>query len=63
MPNDLEMLCWAGTSYAMANAHPEVLAATTNHTSSNEADGVAEIIEKLLLGVVPDGVPGGPDSA
>jgi hydroxymethylpyrimidine pyrophosphatase-like HAD family hydrolase len=57
------MLCWAGTSYAMANAHPEVLAATTNHTSSNEADGVAEIIEKLLLGVVPDGVPGGPDSA
>jgi hydroxymethylpyrimidine pyrophosphatase-like HAD family hydrolase len=33
MPNDLEMLSWAGTSYAMANAHPDVLAATTNHTA------------------------------
>jgi len=58
MPNDLEMLCWAGTSYAMANAHPEVLAATTHHTSANEADGVAEVIEKLLLGA-PGAVPGG----
>ena len=27
MPNDLPMLAWAGTSYAMANAHPTVLAA------------------------------------
>ena len=26
MPNDLAMLAWAGTSYAMANAHPSVLA-------------------------------------
>lgn len=51
MPNDLEMLSWAGTSYAMANAHPEVLAATTHRTSSNETDGVAEVIEKLLLGL------------
>ena len=25
MPNDLPMLEWAGTSYAMANAHPSVL--------------------------------------
>jgi hydroxymethylpyrimidine pyrophosphatase-like HAD family hydrolase len=49
MPNDLEMLAWAGTSYAMANAHPDVLAATPRHTSSNEADGVAEVIERLLL--------------
>ncbi len=48
MPNDLDMLGWAGTSYAMANAHPDVLAATTNHTSSNEADGVATVIEELL---------------
>ena len=24
MPNDLPMLEWAGTSYAMANAHPSV---------------------------------------
>ncbi|SCK21950.1 hypothetical protein H181DRAFT_01603 [Streptomyces sp. WMMB 714] len=53
MPNDLEMLDWAGTSYAMANAHPQVLAATTHVTSSNEADGVAEVIERLLLGTGP----------
>lgn len=50
MPNDLEMLSWAGTSYAMANAHPHILAATTRHTASNEEDGVAVIIEELLAG-------------
>ena len=27
MPNDLPMLTWAGTSYAMANAHPDVRSA------------------------------------
>jgi Cof subfamily protein (haloacid dehalogenase superfamily) len=50
MPNDLEMLGWAGTAYAMANAHPEVLAATARHAASNEDDGVARVIEELLLG-------------
>ena len=50
MPNDLEMLAWAGTSYAMANAHPAVLAATDRHTASNEEDGVARVIEELLAG-------------
>ncbi|MGW8377817.1 HAD hydrolase family protein [Streptomyces sp. ODS28] len=50
MPNDLEMLGWAGTSYAMANAHPEVLGATTHRTASNEDDGVAAVIERLLNG-------------
>ncbi|MEO3751779.1 HAD hydrolase family protein [Streptomyces sp. B6B3] len=48
MPNDLEMLGWAGTAYAMGNAHPEVLAATPRHTASNEDDGVALVIEQLL---------------
>ncbi|MGW7350195.1 Cof-type HAD-IIB family hydrolase [Streptomyces sp. NPDC054784] len=48
MPNDLEMLAWAGRSYAMANAHPAVLAATTDRTVSNEEDGVAVAIEELL---------------
>ncbi|MCI0384749.1 Cof-type HAD-IIB family hydrolase [Streptomyces sp. CNQ085] len=48
MPNDLEMLSWAGTSYAMANAHPAVLASTTHHTFANEEDGVAAVIERLL---------------
>ncbi|AOP50808.1 Cof-type HAD-IIB family hydrolase [Streptomyces lydicus] len=48
MPNDMEMLAWAGTSYAMANAHPEVLAATTARTASNNDDGVAVVIEQLV---------------
>ncbi|WP_236653502.1 HAD family hydrolase [Streptacidiphilus melanogenes] len=48
MPNDLPMLKWAGTAYAVANAHPEVLAATVRHTASHEDDGVAQVIEALL---------------
>ncbi len=48
MPNDLEMLAWAGSAYAVANAHPEVLAAVAQHTVSNEHDGVAAVLERLL---------------
>jgi hypothetical protein len=48
MPNDLAMLEWAGTSYAVANAHPHVLAATTHRTASNEDDGVARVIERII---------------
>jgi Cof subfamily protein (haloacid dehalogenase superfamily) len=48
MPNDLEMLAWAGASYAVANAHPDVLAAVARHTVSNEDDGVAAVIETLF---------------
>ncbi|RFS86848.1 HAD family phosphatase [Actinomadura spongiicola] len=48
MPNDLAMLTWAGTSYAVANAHPLVLAATTHTTSRNDDDGVAEVLERLF---------------
>lgn len=48
MPNDLAMLDWAGTSYAVANAHPHVLAATTHHTESNDEDGVARVIERIV---------------
>ncbi|MFE6687758.1 HAD-IIB family hydrolase [Streptomyces sp. NPDC057743] len=50
MPNDIEMLTWAGTSYAMANAHPDVLAVTTHRTESNNDDGVALAIELILQG-------------
>ncbi|WP_255308088.1 Cof-type HAD-IIB family hydrolase [Streptomyces marincola] len=50
MPNDLEMLGWVGTGYAMANAHPAVLAAAHRRTASNEEDGVALVIEELLSG-------------
>ena len=48
MPNDLAMLEWAGTSYAVANAHPRVLAATRYQTRSNDEDGVARVIERIL---------------
>lgn len=48
MPNDIEMLTWAGRSYAMGNAHPDVVAAATDRTASNNEDGVAVTIEKLL---------------
>jgi Cof subfamily protein (haloacid dehalogenase superfamily) len=48
MPNDLAMLGWAGTSYAVANAHPAVLAATTRRTVANEDDGVARVIERIV---------------
>ncbi|MEU3184877.1 Cof-type HAD-IIB family hydrolase [Streptomyces sp. NPDC006923] len=50
MPNDLEMLSWAGTSYAMGNAHPDVLASASGHTLTNNEDGVAVVIERILAG-------------
>ena len=50
MPNDLSMLAWAGTSYAVANAHPEVLAAVDHVIPANNEDGVAQVIEALFPG-------------
>jgi HAD superfamily hydrolase (TIGR01484 family) len=47
MPNDLPLLTWAGTSCAVANAHPEVLAAATHIIGSNDEDGVAEYLERI----------------
>ncbi|MGQ4434240.1 MULTISPECIES: Cof-type HAD-IIB family hydrolase [unclassified Streptomyces] len=48
MPNDVEMLTWAGQSYAMGNAHPAVLAAASGRTVDNNEDGVAVVIERML---------------
>ncbi|MFJ7261777.1 Cof-type HAD-IIB family hydrolase [Streptomyces globosus] len=48
MPNDVEMLRWAGTSYAMGNAHPDVVAAASGQTVANNEDGVAVVIERIL---------------
>ncbi|MER5742800.1 Cof-type HAD-IIB family hydrolase [Streptomyces sp. NPDC059913] len=48
MPNDVEMLRWAGTSYAMGNAHPAALAAATGRTATNAEDGVALVIERII---------------
>jgi Cof subfamily protein (haloacid dehalogenase superfamily) len=49
-PNDLPMLAFAGRAFAVANAHPAVLAAVTNHTASVDDDGVAQVLEALLRG-------------
>ncbi|MFF8957655.1 Cof-type HAD-IIB family hydrolase [Streptomyces sp. NPDC014894] len=53
MPNDVEMLTWAGVSYAMGNAHPDVLAVATDRTASNNEDGVALVIERILRDLPP----------
>jgi len=55
MPNDLPMLTWAGVSFAVANAHPDVLAAASHSCPSNADDGVACVVESLLTG--PRDVP------
>ena len=50
MPNDLSMLTWAGRGHAVANAHPEVLAAADAVCPSNDDDGVARTLEAVLAG-------------
>jgi hydroxymethylpyrimidine pyrophosphatase-like HAD family hydrolase len=49
MPNDIEMLRWAGRSYAVGNAHPLALEAADEHAPSIHDDGVAHVIEQLLV--------------
>ncbi len=51
MPNDLPMLRWAGRSFAVANADPEVLAVTTDRCPSNDEDGVAQVIEAQIVDI------------
>ena len=46
--NDLEMLERATYSFAMANAHPNVLSAARYTTLSNNEKGVERILEQLL---------------
>ncbi|GAA3011862.1 HAD hydrolase family protein [Streptomyces fulvorobeus] len=48
MPNDVEMLGWAGASYAMGNAHPDAVAAASGVTVTNNEDGVAVVVERIL---------------
>ena len=49
MRNDIPLLRWAGRGIAVANAHPDVLAAVAERIASNEDDGVARALEKMLL--------------
>lgn len=46
--NDLEMLGQADFSFAMANAHPNVLKAARYRTASNDQGGVESVLEALL---------------
>ena len=48
MPNDVPMLTWAGTSCAVANAHPAARAAATHVIASNDEDGVAAYLETVF---------------
>jgi Cof subfamily protein (haloacid dehalogenase superfamily) len=55
MPNDLPMIAAVaeagGRAVAVANAHPEVRAATTALTSGHDVDGVARYLEAVLADV------------
>lgn len=46
MPNDVEMLAWAGLGVAMANAAPIVQDAADYVTLGNDENGVAEVLER-----------------
>ncbi|MER5821926.1 HAD family hydrolase [Streptomyces mirabilis] len=48
MPNDIPMFAWAAHSVAMANAHDELKAVADEVTSSNEEDGIAVVLERML---------------
>lgn len=48
--NDLEMIKYAGLGVAMGNARPEIQALADVVTATNEEDGVAEAIERYVLG-------------
>jgi hydroxymethylpyrimidine pyrophosphatase-like HAD family hydrolase len=56
MPNDLPMLHWAGHAVAVANAHPDVLAAADEITATNDEAGVALVLERLFSRVAASSV-------
>jgi hypothetical protein len=48
MPNDVPMLHWAGRGVAVADGHPEALAAADEIAPACVEDGVAQVLERLL---------------
>ncbi|GAA3706061.1 HAD family hydrolase [Zhihengliuella alba] len=63
MPNDIEMLAWAGLGCALGSGHRLAKAAAAEITAGLEDDGVAQRIERLLAarpghGRTPDGRAG-----
>ena len=47
MPNVVPVLRWAGIGVAMANAHPDVIAAADRVTLSSDEDGIAHFLQEL----------------
>ncbi len=45
---DVAMVAWAGHGVAVANAHPAVLAVADEVAASNDEDGVAIVLERLI---------------
>ena len=58
MPNDLPMLAWAGTSYAMANGHPSVRTLADHVAPGHDEDGVAQVLEQIFGFGNPSGTKG-----
>ncbi|MFH8368033.1 HAD family hydrolase [Streptomyces sp. NPDC018031] len=50
MPNDIPMFGWAAHGVAMAGAHQELKAVADEITASNDADGIALVLERLFPG-------------
>ncbi|MDS2173371.1 Cof-type HAD-IIB family hydrolase [Nesterenkonia sp. CL21] len=50
MPNDIEMLQWAGTSWAVGSGHPMARSAAQHLTADCDEDGVAQVLEDLIDG-------------
>ncbi|OKK10263.1 HAD family hydrolase [Streptomyces sp. CB02400] len=48
MPNDIPMFAWSAHGVAMANAHEELKAVANEVTTSNEEDGIAAVVDRLL---------------
>ena len=49
-PNDIPLLRWAGTGYAMADGHPTALASADAVAPPVTEDGVAQVLEARLAG-------------
>jgi len=47
-PNDAEMLAWAGRGVAMGNADEDTREAADEMTLTNDEDGVAAVLERLI---------------
>jgi Cof subfamily protein (haloacid dehalogenase superfamily) len=49
MPNDVDMLRWAGTSFAMSGGHADAILAADHLAPPAAEDGVAQVLERMLL--------------